>query len=232
MIIEVEQGGSTSHNACSAQIHIGRTVFHEQTRIRLLDVTVPDPPLLDAFPDGFVTDIDSFDVPVVRSMLELIDFLDTLHDSVSNAKLLEVVWDGVSLEVLALSKTVNCSALVQAILKLPAVLPVNQIKFSTLNLKGIDVSDGYVVTLDFGETEGFFKGDETHVVASFPRGASRPANDYFFATREPASSGTVAIFSRRRDSGALRHLYVGDEERWSARIEIDRPRRGVARRRF
>jgi len=228
MIIEIDR-----NTGCFARFQIPATAAKDQLRVRLLDVSVPDPPLISGHIAGFTTDIDSFDTPVCRTLLEFVDFVDSMVDSVSGARLLEGYYDGAQFEIFALAKTVNVSADLRAVLKLPAVLALNNIEYSTLNEGALDISDGYAVELQVGGAEGFYREHEgyTHVVATFPRGASKPIADYWLTTREPLTSGTIRVCSRRRSDGALEEIIVRDGERWSARIEIDVGRRNINHRR-
>ena len=229
MIIEIDRNNS----GCFARFKIPPTAARDQVRVRLLDVSVPDPPLLSGYIAGFTTDIDSFDTPVCRTMLEFINFVDSMVDSVSGARLLEGYFDGAQLEIFARTKTVNVSDDLRAVIKMPAALLLNIVESSTLNERSIDISDGYAVELQVGGAEGFYREREgyTHVVATFPRGASKPIADYWLTTREPLTSGTIRVCSRRRSTGALEEIIVHDGERWSARIEIDVARRNINHRR-
>ena len=226
MIIEIER----NNTGCFAVFEIPPTAAKDQLRVRLLDVSVPDPPLLSGYIAGFTTDIDSFDTPVCRTMLEFINFVDMV-DSVTG--LLEGYFDGAQLEIFARTKTVNVSDDLRAVIKMPTALLLNIVEYSTLNERSIDISDGYAVELQVGGAEGFYKEREgyTHVVATFPRGASKPIADYWLTTREPLTSGTIRVCSRRRSDGALEEIIVREGERWSARIEIDVGRRNVNHRR-
>ena len=220
MIVEVEKSGAQTSNGCVSQFQISQGDLN-QVRIRLVDVTVPDPPLVYGFTDAFTTDIDSFSTPVIRSMLELVDFIDGLVDSVSEARLMEAYWDGTTFEILPLVKTINVSTDFRATFKLPAAMLVNTIYANTINVAAIDQSDGYVVQLQVGEAEGFYKQEHTNIVAVFPRGANKPNAEYWLQTREPVMTGLISIYSRRRVDGLLRELEVRDAERWSARIEVE-----------
>ena len=232
MIIEIESSGAKSGNACTATFQLPRTTRHENVRVRLLDVTVPDPRFTDKFSAAITTDVDEFDVPAFRNLLELVDYLDGLVDSVSGARLLETWWDGISWEMWAFSKPINLSLEFRTRFKMPATLAVSQLEPTSLNIKTMDVSNGYVVELHVGEAEGFFKEDNTAIVATFPRGSNKPSNDYFFLTREPARTGTISVYSRRKSDGLLEEIYVADDERWSARIEVDVPQSKINPARF
>ena len=234
MIIEVENVGIHTGNACTASFQLPISTPHENVRVRLMDVSVPDPRFADAYEAALTTDVDTFDVPAVRNMFELVDYVDGLVDSGTGARLIEGYWDGASFELLALVKTVNLSAEFRANFKMPASLTVAGQGFAaaTLNLKAMDVSDGYVVELRIGEAGGFYKEDHTSIVATFPRGSNKPSSDFVYVTREPARMGTIAIYSRRVVDGVLEEIRVQDEERWSARIMVDVPRSKINPGRF
>ena len=219
MIIEVEEGDT---KGCVAHFGIPSTGISDQVRVRLLDINVPDPPLIDRMTGAISTDIDTFDSPEFRNMFEVVDWLDRLLDSVSNERLIESYWDGLTFELNILEKPVTLSAEFAILFNFPTTIPVDTIVDSGINLQRIDVSDGYVVELRVGEAEGFYKGTEyTNIVASFPRGSNKAISDYWFRTREPLSSGYVRVYSRRISDGSLREIEVRPGERWSARIELE-----------
>ena len=222
MIIEVE-----SDQGCFARFQIPPTTTRDQIRVRLLDVSVPDPPLLASYAAAITTDIDSFDTPPVRNMLELVDFFDSLVDSVSGARLLEGYWDGVSIELMAMHKNVNLSADFRAVLKMPATLNLFALAYASLNIASFDISAGYAVELKIGEAEGFYKNGYTNIAAVFPRGASKPTFDHWLTAREPLTSGTIRVASRRRSDGVLEEIVVIPGERWSARIEVEVTQRAI-----
>ena len=226
MIIEVEASGTEARYGCVGSFKVP-IVRGQQTRFRLLDVTVPDPPLVAPLADAIQTDIDSFDMPMCRNFLEVCDWLDSLHDSVTEQRLFEASWWMGEFDLRALVKPGAPSAFLQDFLKVPAMMVVNSYYGGTINLQKFDISSGYVVTTTFGGVEGFYGKTRSQRVGSFPRGANKNASDYWFATQNDHNTGTISVFSKRRSDGALIELALPAGERWSARIEVEADASGL-----
>ena len=222
MIIEVEASGTEARYGCVGSFKVP-IIRGQKTRFRLLDVTVPDPPLIAPFTAAMQTDTDSFDMPMCRNFLEVCDWLDSLYDSVTEKKLFDASWWMGEFDLRALEKPAAPSGFLQDFLKLPVMMLVNSFYGGTINIPAADISAGYVVTTTFGGVEGFHQNGKTRTkrVGTFPRGANKNSSDYWFETQNDHNTGTISVFSKRRSDGALIELALPAGERWSARIEVE-----------
>ena len=215
MILEIE--GSSS--GCYAEFAVPNIMTNAQSSVRVIDIHVPDPPLLADYDAAVVTDIDSFSVVSIRNMFDLVDVLDSLTDLATEDRLLEAYWSGTEFEIIAVFKQVTLSAAFAKTLKLPTTLVVNQVYSSCINIAAVDISAGYVVQLHMGELDGIHREDFTYDVATLKRDQS-VVPEAWFETRAPSLEGTVRVYSKDRATGALSLLRVRVGERWSVRIEM------------
>ena len=214
MIIQVES------DACNVIFPVPGIHNNAQSRVRIVDVHIPDPPLLPPFTDGVATNVEDFSIRETRSMPDLIDALDALAEG--GNRLVNTYWNGTEFEIVPIYKTLTLSAAFAAVLKLPTTLALNQFYSSCISVDAIDVSAGTCVELFLGEMEGFWDGEYTSDAARLKRGQSEPPVVWFY-TRAPANSGSIRVYSIERATGARRLLELRDGERWSARIELELP---------
>ena len=181
--------------------------------MRIVDVHVPDPPLLGAYDAA----VDGLSVSPSRNMYDLVDTLDALLDGAD--RLINAYWNGAEFEIIAVFKQLTLSAEFAAVLKLPTTLVLNQVYSSCINVAAIDVSAGTCVELYLGEMDGFYKDEITRDAVRLKRGQSEAPVMWHY-TRAHALSGSIRVYSIERATGNRELLRLRTGERWSARIEL------------
>lgn len=207
MIIEVES------DICNVTFPVPGVYNNAQCDVRIVDVHIPDPPLLGAY----LAAVDGLDIPPSRNMYDLVDTLDALLDGAD--RLIKAYWNGTEFEIIAVFKQLTLSGDFASVLKLPTTLVLNQVYSSCINVAAVDVSAGTCVELFLGEMDGFYSGDQTADVVRLKRGQSEPPL-MWHRTRVPALSGSIRVYSIERATGNREILRMREGERWSARVEL------------
>lgn len=221
MIIEVES------DTCNVIFPVPGVHNNANSRVRVVDVHVPDPPLLAEYADAVSTNVDTFSIRETRNMYDLVDALDELREGTE--RLIKTWWNGTEFEIAAIFKQVTLSAEFAAVLKLPTTLALNQFHSSCINVAAVDISAGICVELYLGEMDGFYKDRAiTSDAVRLKRGQSEAPVMWHY-TRAPAMSGSVRVYSIDRATGIRRLLQLREGERWSARIELELPNHAFAR---
>lgn len=210
MILEVES------DTCNVIFPVPGVHNNANSRVRVVDVHIPDPPLLAAYAAA----VDGQDIRETRNMFDLIDVLDALKDGPD--RLVKTFWNGTELEVVPVHKTIVLSDDFAAVLKFPTTLQYNQFYSSCINVAAIDISSGICVELFLGEMDGFYKNGNTSDAVRLKRGQSE-APVIWHRTRAPALSGSIRVYSIDRATGIRRLMQLREGERWSARIELELP---------
>ena len=215
MILEVES------DTCNVIFPVPGVHNNANSRVRVVDVHIPDPPLLAEYDAA----VDGQDIRETRNMFDLIDVLDALKDGTD--RLLNTFWNGTELEIVPVFKSLTLSADFAAVLKLPTTLQLNRFYSSCINVAAIDISSGICVELFLGEMDGFYKDGNTSDAVRLKRGQSE-APVIWHRTRAPALSGSIRAYSIDRATGIRRLMQLREGERWSARIELELPSHAFA----
>ena len=188
--------------------------INADTRVRLKYFHFPDLPLLDAYVDAVTANSETFTIPAVSSIEQLVNELDSLAD-VNGVRICYVWYNFSEFELCVGPQAMTLTQAFADVVKLPTTLTANTCYSTSLYETQISLYSHYAVQI--AGVKGFFSDNGYNTVIAKVRrdGDVSAAHTHFFRGNEIALDLIVNVVKKDGTVAA----YTSPEV-WSLGLEI------------